>query len=790
MLTQLPDSIGPYRVVRELGVGAMGQVFLAAGPSGRNVAVKVVRTELAALPEFRERFAAEVAAARAVNGVFTAPVVDADPNAALPWLATAYVAGPSLLDAVDRYGPMAEPDVRRLAVGLIEAVGAIHAAGVVHGDLKPGNVMLSDAGPRVIDFGISRALDGMPVSFPEPVLGTPGYVSPEQARQESTIGPASDVFSLGAVLCFAATGHGPFDRGSAAGLCYRVIYEEPILDGVPDRLLGLIEACLRKDPVLRPVPADLPGFLGGQEPETLDTSGWTFENSGRLAFDVGDRFDAAAQPYWNLPFPTGPDAEPPRPNTGPGPSRRSVLAAAGGAALGAAVGIGVAVTDSGTSKSTPQTAQTAQTPKTSKTSKTQPAGTDELATLPAGPEPVWTLTPTVPPDGGPLAIMGSTVVWSPISEEPTTQPSTLVAVDAATGVQAWKADGVAPPGLTGLTKWFGVFDGILVGFSQTSTILAPKLDTTVFGLDPRGKVAFQVTISDTNSPLYYAYCGYALTGRTLLFNYNKVAASSISALDLDSGRVRWSKPINMLTAALAGTVIADAQRCYFIDASTVHGIELSTGKQVWSTPTAAASGGRLAVTGDSLLVSSLGSMGGGSAGSLPFATNLACLDSATGKTKWVARGSSLLGATDKTVYASNAMGAIAALDPETGKPRWTFGGGAGPTQAGPTWSVTALYPPTFLMNAPNGPYVSDEVLVMGCMTAQILTANPTATSLPSDAGFVVLDAATGKPLWRHAGIFSLGGSESWPLAVSGSMIYTATSSTLYAFDASKGTTGQ
>jgi serine/threonine protein kinase len=247
-VTRTHAAIGPYRLLHELGSGAMGRVYLAATPGGRDVAVKVVHPELAARPEFRARFAQEVAAARAVSGAYTAPVVDADPQAPLPWLATAYVAGPSLLDAVDRYGPMAEPDLRRLALGLIEAVKAIHAAGVIHRDLKPGNVMLSDDGPRVIDFGISRALEGVPALLHNPVLGTPGYLSPEQARQDTTLGPASDVFSLGAVLCFAATGRGPFDQGAAEGLTYRVIHEQPELSAVPVRLLGLVEACLRKIP--------------------------------------------------------------------------------------------------------------------------------------------------------------------------------------------------------------------------------------------------------------------------------------------------------------------------------------------------------------------------------------------------------------------------------------------------------------------------------------------------------------------------------------------------------------
>ena len=244
-----PPLIGPYRLVGQLGSGGMGQVFLGLSAGGRPVAVKVIRAELAADQEFRVRFGREVAAARRVSGLFTALVVDADVDGPVPWLATAYVAGPSLSEAVTGHGPMSVQSALALAAGLAEGLSAIHAAGVVHCDLKPSNVLLCPDGPRVIDFGISRAAEVM--SVPSADLGSPGFMSPEQATG-AEIGPPSDIFSLGAVLTFAATGGGPFGEGSSPELAYRLVYRPPSLDRLPAQLRPLVERCLAKDPRERP----------------------------------------------------------------------------------------------------------------------------------------------------------------------------------------------------------------------------------------------------------------------------------------------------------------------------------------------------------------------------------------------------------------------------------------------------------------------------------------------------------------------------------------------------------
>ena len=264
-----PRLIGPYRVVGQLGDGGMGRVFLGRSAGGRPVAVKVIRSDLAADPDFRIRFRREVAAARKVSGLFTAMVVDADVDAPEPWLATAYVAGPSLSEAISDHGPLPLDSVLALAAGLAESLAAIHAAGVVHRDLKPSNVLLGRDGPCVIDFGISRAAEATAVTRAGFVIGSPGFMSPEQA-EGNDVGPASDIFSLGAVLAFAASGKPPFGDGSTAALVYRVVHAPPRLDGVPDQIRPLIERCLAKDPGQRPAASELLAEAEAVQPAT----GW------------------------------------------------------------------------------------------------------------------------------------------------------------------------------------------------------------------------------------------------------------------------------------------------------------------------------------------------------------------------------------------------------------------------------------------------------------------------------------------------------------------------------------
>ncbi|GEL19837.1 serine/threonine-protein kinase [Pseudonocardia asaccharolytica] len=257
-----PRTVGPFTILRMLGEGGMGRVYLGRSRDGALAAVKVIRADLAGDAEFRARFRQEVAAASRVRSARTAAVLGADPEAASPWLATEYVPAPSLREAVAAQGPMAADAIRQLGIGLAEALVAIHRAGVVHRDLKPGNVLLGTDGPRVIDFGIARAADATVLTRTGAIIGSPGYIAPEQLAHGHS-GPASDVFALGGLLLHAATGRGPFGEGDAATLLYRALHVEPDLSGVPAPLTPIIAACLDRDPSRRPSPEQLRDALAG-----------------------------------------------------------------------------------------------------------------------------------------------------------------------------------------------------------------------------------------------------------------------------------------------------------------------------------------------------------------------------------------------------------------------------------------------------------------------------------------------------------------------------------------------
>jgi serine/threonine protein kinase len=269
-----PRWIGPYRLTGRLGAGGMGEVFLGRSAGGWAVAVKVIRPDLAADQEFRVRFRREVAAARSVSGLYTAAVADADTTGPVPWLATAYVPGPSLARAVDLHGPLPAGSVLALAAGLAEGLTAIHRAGLVHRDLKPSNVLLAADGPRIIDFGIARDAEWTILTNAGQVVGSPDYMSPEQASGQQ-IGSQSDVFSLGGVLTFAASGQPPFRGQVTAALLTSIVQDQPDLRLVPPDLRPLIAGCLAKDPARRPTPTRLLTQLG-EHPEL--SSGWLPEH--------------------------------------------------------------------------------------------------------------------------------------------------------------------------------------------------------------------------------------------------------------------------------------------------------------------------------------------------------------------------------------------------------------------------------------------------------------------------------------------------------------------------------
>ncbi len=436
-----PQLIGPYRLRGRLGAGGMGRVYLGLSPGGRAVAVKVIRSDLAQDPEFRARFRREITVARRVSGMYTAPVIDADVDGPVPWLATAYVRGPSLADAVSEHGPLPAASVLALAKGLAEGLSAIHAAGVVHRDLKPANVLLAEDGPRVIDFGISRAVEASALTHTGLVVGSPGFMSPEQAEGRE-VGPPSDIFSLGAVLAFAASGQGPFGTGSTPALVYRVVHSVPNLDRLRPEVRPLVERCLAKDPAQRPAAAQLLAGADAAHPAT----GWlpepvtsTFSLEGTPLTVTASRLAAhSVPPPGRLAPPAGsgrPGARRPHRRAGQRPWRsrwRPLTVAAilaGLAGAGATVGITMTAAstpahavqsvrrDAPTQTLAPVTPPASSSPATA-APRTSPPATSAPAYVPPSTPPATMSPPATSPSGSPSA---ST---SPPSTPPAPTPST------------------------------------------------------------------------------------------------------------------------------------------------------------------------------------------------------------------------------------------------------------------------------------------------------------------------------------------------------------------------------
>ncbi|MFD3485847.1 PQQ-binding-like beta-propeller repeat protein [Streptomyces sp. NPDC058665] len=320
-----PRRIGPFEVLGRLGAGGMGLVYLARSASGRRVAIKTVRTELAEDQLFRVRFTREVEAARAVSGFYTAAVVDADPRAAVPWLATAYVPAPSLEEMVNRCGPLPAQGVRWLAAGIAEALQSIHGEGLVHRDLKPSNVLVVEDGPRVIDFGIASGVSNTRLTMTNVAVGTPAYMSPEQARDSRSVTGASDVFSLGSTLVFAATGHAPFHGANPVETVFMLLREGPNLEGLPEELRSLIESCMQMDATQRPSPADLqsqlaPHLFASGSDDSGTASAWLPASATEMIEERrgGGRVNAAAAAAAaRPPVPPPPSHHPPQPANSP-----------------------------------------------------------------------------------------------------------------------------------------------------------------------------------------------------------------------------------------------------------------------------------------------------------------------------------------------------------------------------------------------------------------------------------------------------------------------------------------
>ncbi|MEU6543685.1 serine/threonine-protein kinase [Streptomyces sp. NPDC046859] len=550
-----PKSVGGYRLLDRLGAGGMGAVYRGRARSGREVAVKVVHAQYAEDPVFRTRFRQEIAAVRKVSGVFTAPVVDADPDAERPWMATQYVPGPSLAARIRDDGPLTRTELRRLALGLVEALREIHRAGVVHRDLKPANVLMADDGPRVIDFGISRAVENHnTLTETGQMIGTPPFMSPEQLTDARSVGPASDVFSLGALLVFAATGRGPFDADSPYLTAYRVVHDAPVLDGVADPLRPILERCLAKDPQKRPEPGSLAAEFVTALPETGDEDGGTVRlRADELAL-VSTR--PAGTPDSDSHAASG--AEPPARRRGRARRRWVVAGTAGALALTASLLAGSGALDDGDGKD--QDPDVAAPPR--------------WAALPAGWRPWQTTVEATAASGVKRA---SDVYGVGIDSAPRCAAhegavfcagdGTLpMRVDALTGRVVWRADGVpsvAGEGSFGFTI-LGAADGTVVVEQQYSPGRDGDVRSSVSALDTRtGKRLWHRALNAGQARPH-------LSGDLVLVPDDD-GGRSLVARSARSGAARW-------TAALP-----EGQYCDWAPAE--RGLPLMCGPATWAAKT-------------------------------------------------------------------------------------------------------------------------------------------------------------------------------------------------------------
>ncbi|MEV7212541.1 PQQ-binding-like beta-propeller repeat protein [Kitasatospora cineracea] len=607
-----PESVGPYLLLARLGVGGMGRVYLARSAGGRTVAVKVVRADLAGDADFRERFRREVSAAQSVGGTFTAPVVDADRDGPAPWLATAYVLGPALDDAVRDHGPLPVEAVRTLGVGLGQALAAIHAAGLVHRDLKPSNVLLAADGPRVIDFGIARALDGDRMTSTGVVVGSPGFMSPEQAAGRR-LGPAGDVFSLGSVLVFAATGHGPFDHAedggapSAASLLYRVVHDEPDLSGVPGPLLPAVAACLAKDPADRPSPAGLGALLG--EPVAPARSGWL---PAALASDIatraaevmdleapvrpGDpRSGAAAAPAVRTPtelsdpgtvrlravgapaqdtgraaaagHPTEPIGSAP-PAGRPGPSRRALLLGGGAAVLAGAGGL-TAWALSGGSKPAPGPDPAPPTGSASPAAASSAAPSRAPGMPPA---PLWTYR-TAESNVGSLGMAFSPGLLHLGSSD-------LIAVSLADGKEKWiTKDAMAyNMACAGGTISYGTVADLITVDAATGTVLWKYQSERG---KPNGTQIASDMVLNADDRAVYAMCSYMQLDDKGLPDNSAKTGKGIMALSRKDGSMLWNQHRQQTADYTVSSDLTSDALLYTDSKENLVARSLADGSQTW-----------------------------------------------------------------------------------------------------------------------------------------------------------------------------------------------------------------
>ncbi|MEO3978743.1 PQQ-binding-like beta-propeller repeat protein [Streptomyces sp. CAU 1734] len=738
-----PRRIGPFEVLGRLGAGGMGLVYLARSASGRRVAIKTVRTELAEDQLFRVRFTREVEAARAVSGFYTAAVVDADPRAAVPWLATAYVPAPSLEEIVNECGTLPAQAVRWLAAGIAEALQSIHGAGLVHRDLKPSNVLVVEDGPRVIDFGIASGVSNTRLTMTNVAVGTPAYMSPEQARDSRSVTGASDVFSLGSTLVFAATGHAPFHGANPVETVFMLLREGPDLTGLPHELRPLIESCMQMDKTKRPTPEDLQAqlaphlFASGQDDSGTASAWLPGPATAMIEQRRGGGRTIAPVPVQPPPMPSAPPrAEPewgggahrapprredPRTGvaTGPGPVRLP--------GVQVPIGPGPRVTDAAraaVAEAGPATGWI-RPPLGADGGTGRPAarGPAHAAPVPAPPQP------TVPPEAGthwrPWRFRMSNDVWgTPVVAGDLLYVTSFEvhALDVGTGRRQFKTRDVA---------WAMAVDGGRIHASDGPTLYA--LDAA------EGQERWRV---QTDAWVYSlrAERGTVLTG---------TRGGGVQAWEASSGEKLWE-----VTGAQtdfetpeAGPLLADGTAYVWQDAR-LRALDARTGRERWSYPIgdAASCGGvpvRLLPAPDGQVYVSAG-------------TRVLAVEVATGLVRWHFEAPAVFlsppafapgpAVTGGGVYLADYLGTVYALDAATGKDRWRIA----------TEARQSIEP--VLVTAGN-------------------------VHVGSGSALYTLDAVTGTPMWRFAAGGELIGT---PVVADGRVHFGSADHVLYTLDAAGG----
>ncbi|MGM1080468.1 serine/threonine-protein kinase [Streptomyces sp. H28] len=649
---ELPEYAGHYRLESCLGSGGMGVVHLARSTSGMRVAVKVVHARYAMDPEFRGRFRQEVAAARRVSGAFTAPVVDADPEAGRPWMATLYIPGPTLSEQVKRNGPMDPDQSRRLMAGMAEALRDIHRVGVVHRDLKPSNVLLADDGPKVIDFGISRPRDSELRTETGKLIGTPPFMAPEQFRRPREVGPAADVFALGSLMVHATTGRGPFDSDSPYVVAYQVVHDEPDLTGVPESLAPLVLRCLAKEPDDRPTPDELMRELRSvaaaydtqvfiPPPRTPDE-----EQAEAAADDPAARRGTAPA-----------DGRGERPRRGRG--RRTVLVA-GALSLTVLGGLTAAQLSGDDTQPARRTTAAQSTPAGFGEWETAPARRGGMPQCSYGQERLLCalrgrVVALDPADG--RTLWGHDLARTPRSEPPVVagglvHPSLdrigdLEALDPVTGRRVWHRDVPAYAGVR----------------AAGDMLLLTHADGTVTGVDgATGSTAWSRRVPGQAAPYFVSFAGAADEPSAYATSPSADGRRTrITAVDPATGDVRWDAE---LAGSLTPVGAADGS-VYLLVGGAVDGDAkgvvrytpggAATRRVTLPVPVGQAEAG---VHGDTVYL-----MGGGG--------SLVAVDMAAGKQRWrletgVSRGSRPV-ADGRHVYVTAPDGRLLGVDARTGK---------------------------------------------------------------------------------------------------------------------------